>query len=1207
MANDLQIKLDLDIQSFLNSLKDVQTKANNVINGLDNKQAKVSVDLDTKNALNEAETLKNKIENDKIVITPDVDTSKAESKASGLSGLFGGALLGGAVAGLAANLVGNIAEGVGKLAELSLEADEIGDNMQLAFSQAGLSGKALAEEIDRADKFGFKLGQTLAVSPTEIKKLSISVASLSGATGKANEDLTKLAIGIEKASGGAVSGEQAIKVFSRGVADPENAEAIDKLTKKFPALGDAIRSSGDVAGKTNAALLALAPTFKTLEEQAGGADAVFERLSNAGLEGALKFAGGIIDGLGEAGNVIANAGAGFDFQKIFDVLSIAGKEVGSFIGDIVSGIVNLFGKVKPVLDVLGAIVGGVIVVSFIQLKEAVVAAFEILAEIGGSIAEVFSPVTEIFQSASKSAFDLGGFLNELSAYFRNVFGIVTELVSLALVPLTFVFKTLVSNVVDVISFFSGLFTSTKQVNDVTKQGNSIFDGFNGTLLKVRATISGVVESAKAISDTFFKAFQAIKSFDLKGAIDSFTSLGAKTKQAYDKGYNEVVDKETAKRLQDKAESDKKENADSLTKFNDTTDKKTKKAKEHNKTLLQLAQERFQAESLTSDNATTNLSNEKEALALSENRKLNESEIKEVQKSKSDEAKRLVAEYEKIFKITKDSNGNVTTNLKGLNDKDAQNVIKGYNDTVKKSIEAQKAQINLAPPKPENIADLIKEIETLSKNKDIILNSNIDFSEAVAKGIEALNNKENELKLQLTGETNKDTINSINKQIAEIEKSKAEITKNAEKTSFEASIQIRKNNLLLITDIEKKQLEEKLIALDVAQQKELETIGLTNEQKLAIEKDFAEKRKTLFGENQSEVGKIFKDFTDNLDFGNINFVNDKSVKEAKDKLKEVNEAFEKNKQSLDKQLKSGEISYNEYVSKVGELEATRAENSKEANEQIAKDSNKLQRTLDVFNKAGERAFGKLQENKQKVVEKYSKVFLEENSKQVQDETKKGEALTQVYEAVGIAQSAQLGAMILNGENAGQAFLKVAFDTLDGLVPILTAQIFGQSLASLGPIAGAVISGLSIATFKGLIAVARSAVGAEEGGLITESYSKPKGRTDTIPMWLAPNEFVINAESSKKYRSVLESINNGTYSYNALANPYKELNLSHNIVAGGVNMDLSGVEKRLQRIESAVLETHIKRSYVEVQTMPMTIKGNDLHAIQKKAIVKSYRLR
>jgi TP901 family phage tail tape measure protein len=130
--------------------------------------------------------------------------------------------------------------------------------------------------------------------------------------------------------------------------------------------------------------------------------------------------------------------------------------------------------------------------------------------------------------------------------------------------------------------------------------------------------------------------------------------------------------------------------------------------------------------------------------------------------------------------------------------------------------------------------------------------------------------------------------------------------------------------------------------------------------------------------------------------------------------------------------------------------------------------------------------------------------------------------QSFLRIGVAAGATLAQAVLQGKDASKAILGVAFDTLNSLVPVLVAQIFGQSFAQLGPVGGAIASGASIAAFTALIAIARSAAGFREGGLVTGG--KHDGTTGKLIRIneVAP-EFVVNHRATERNLTALTEIN------------------------------------------------------------------------------------
>ena len=205
-----------------------------------------------------------------------------------LSFAGGGALLGG---------VQGVLGGIEGLLEAGKKSYEMSERMELGFKQAGLAGEGLEAQLDRTGQFAKQMGNDFAISGMRIRELSAYAASVGGATGKANEDITKLAIGVEKASQGMISGEMAIKTFTRGLNDPEGMANLGRLKTQFPQLATALKGVTDPAELTQKALLALGPTFATLEEQAKGPLGSMTRFENSFEALKTTVGRGIVDAL----------------------------------------------------------------------------------------------------------------------------------------------------------------------------------------------------------------------------------------------------------------------------------------------------------------------------------------------------------------------------------------------------------------------------------------------------------------------------------------------------------------------------------------------------------------------------------------------------------------------------------------------------------------------------------------------------------------------------------------------------------------------------------------------------------------------------------------------------------------------------------------------------------------------------------------------
>ena len=251
-----------------------------------------------------------------------------------------GSILNFASGQIVADGIAKVGEGLGFLAEQASRADEIGTQLENGFRLAGLSGAELDKQLQETTKFARDFGFELGVAPERIKELSATAGALGGATGKMNQDLSKLAVGVEMATNGAIKGEQAIKIFSRGIADPENAEAIDKLKKSFPQLGEALLSANDPAGKLQAGLNALSGTFETMKNDTSDVEARFGIFKMQIAEGAQAIGGAFLSSFNtdKLLEFFGSMGGGVD---IFKALENAGMVLGETLTNVLNSIISV--------------------------------------------------------------------------------------------------------------------------------------------------------------------------------------------------------------------------------------------------------------------------------------------------------------------------------------------------------------------------------------------------------------------------------------------------------------------------------------------------------------------------------------------------------------------------------------------------------------------------------------------------------------------------------------------------------------------------------------------------------------------------------------------------------------------------------------------------------------------------------------------------
>jgi hypothetical protein len=139
------------------------------------------------------------------------------------------------------------------------------------------------------------------------------------------------------------------------------------------------------------------------------------------------------------------------------------------------------------------------------------------------------------------------------------------------------------------------------------------------------------------------------------------------------------------------------------------------------------------------------------------------------------------------------------------------------------------------------------------------------------------------------------------------------------------------------------------------------------------------------------------------------------------------------------------------------------------------------------------------------------------------TEATEQATEAYTNMGVSVGLTMAQMALAGKKNIGDFVLVALDGLMSLIPVIVAQIFGQSLAQLGPIGGAVVSGTVTAAFMGLVELAKSAVRSGQGRK-TGGYTGDAG-VDEVVGYHHGQEFVHTAAVTKRYRPVFEFLHKG----------------------------------------------------------------------------------
>ena len=223
--------------------------------------------------------------------------------------------------------------------------------------------------------------------------------------------------------------------------------------------------------------------------------------------------------------------------------------------------------------------------------------------------------------------------------------------------------------------------------------------------------------------------------------------------------------------------------------------------------------------------------------------------------------------------------------------------------------------------------------------------------------------------------------------------------------------------------------------------------------------------------------------------------------------------------LKEQLKSGEIEYSAYVDKIDELEKQRNENARKNNQDLM-DITKF--AFEAMSKTINTYIAKdlegLKAGLQGVITKQITMtdFLKDNQFEI----------GQLVNKIGASLAVAGGQALAQNESVGKAVVKQAIGVAEQLIAIYSAEIFAYLSTLAPPPFGQILAGGVIASALALLAKAKSKIGAEDGVIgIDGSYNKEAGATDTIPLWVAKGESIINKKATDKNKKYLEFMNNG----------------------------------------------------------------------------------
>lgn len=319
--------------------------------------------------------------------------------------------------------------------------------------------------------------------------------------------------------------------------------------------------------------------------------------------------------------------------------------------------------------------------------------------------------------------------------------------------------------------------------------------------------------------------------------------------------------------------------------------------------------------------------------------------------------------------------------------------------------------------------------------------------------------------------------------------------------------------LRLLELQKKEADE--VAAAEGNEVKLREIAIRGAQERAkIEEDYRKKSSVLWRAYYAVLDALNKAFQTKVD---------------KDRQKQLDEEKAKladDEQALREQLKRKEISLEQYNQKVAALQQERLKIAEE-------ERGKTASIEESFRQAGIAATAASEQQQTEIATRArgeyvdmvasKEALVEERKKQLRDkgldeslaagqiETESAEQRTKALENTLSEAGTAFISLVAQGENASKAMATVVFDGLQKSIPAIVAAIFGESLATLGPILGPIASATVTAAFYGLVAIARSSV---EGNAAGDVAIEGPGTTtsDSILRRLSRGESVLTAAST-----------------------------------------------------------------------------------------------
>lgn len=782
-----------------------------------------------------------------------------------------------------------------------------------------------------------------------------------------------------------------------------------------------------------------------------------------------------------------------------NVWTIVAPILGLIAGAIMTQVVATINYVANLIKLAGRIVNTV----FEAVKRAAQPVIEAFVDIGGAVD--IDPI-ELFTQALSAAMEVMGLVFDV---IGDLVGVVVELAVTG-------FQFLSKMVAEVVKLFKGSNDETKAAKGAATALINPMDKVREVFANIRGTIAGVIAVMREVKEVMFEFFDALRSLDVNRIQALFKGFGQRISQAYDSGFDSIAAEKAAEAAQKAAQEQEQQRDDAA-----------KKKESDDRTALQRAKERYEYESRQIDLQAKAFETAALRRAAEAGRdKLSDEEALDVAREKLRLEQEREQVYQRIFKVVRDGDGAVIGLGVKLAEKDGdKNKVVQDVRSIAEELSRQQVQLRLQIG-ADGLRQGAKDFRAFTDavkgdldrvNADIRENLTVDrfvadvfaFKSAQTAADESLTRLRDTIRRRLAEASDPDQIKQLNDLLAKLN----DTINAAAKAAAAAEEKGRIETLRRIANLELNERKRRLLLDELAVEEKYA-------RELELVKGSAERTAQVIAERDAKLKALRDEYLRDTDAAVR--ISEKAAakitsayqKAEAERTKLASKEYEERRKQiaaegdeLIKQYKRGEIAAAQFAEQRIALnrKAQEAATPKSAIDVVLGETAKAATTvaIDEFDKMAEKAkaiFGQMAADGGVSFEHLGQMAIAQI----------GGSLARAVEDGTLSLGTLLRAV---GDAAASA--------LDMLAPVISAQYLGF----LGPFA-LPASLIVVAALKALLSAAMGSIGAESGVIgIDASYRKRAGRTDTIPLRVAPGESIITRRGTERYGDALAEINRG----------------------------------------------------------------------------------